>query len=103
MNLSMIIYLLGCLMEIEAGLMLFPALIGLVYSESSALYFLIVAALEAIPGLILILRKPKSTTFFAREGFVVTALSWLLLSAIGALPFYLRRFPASRPPAPASC
>ncbi|MBQ1377786.1 MAG: TrkH family potassium uptake protein [Lachnospiraceae bacterium] len=91
MNLSMIIYLLGCLMEIEAGLMLFPALIGLVYSESSAVYFLIVAAMEAIPGLILILRKPKNTTFFAREGFVVTALSWLLLSAIGALPFYLTR------------
>ena len=33
--------------------------------------------------------KPKDKTIFAREGFAIVALAWILLSAIGALPFYL--------------
>ena len=31
--------------------------------------------------------KPKSGDLFAREGFVTVGLSWLLMSAFGALPF----------------
>ena len=37
MNLSMIAYIVGAVMEIEAGLMLLPALVGLGYGEQSAL------------------------------------------------------------------
>ena len=81
MNLSMIAYIVGAVMEIEAGLMLLPALVGLIYGEKSALSFVICAAAAAIIGAIPILRKPKNTAIYAREGFVATALSWLTLSA----------------------
>ena len=87
MNLSMIAYIVSCVMEIEAGLMLLPALVGLIYGETSALSFLVVAAVVAALGLFFVLRKPKNTAFYAREGFVATALSWLMMSAIGAVPF----------------
>ena len=87
MNLSMIAYIVGAVMEIEAGLMLLPALVGLIYGEKSALSFVICAAAAAIIGAIPILRKPKNTAIYAREGFVATALSWLTLSAVGAVPF----------------
>lgn len=33
--------------------------------------------------------KPKSNVFYAKEGFVTVSLSWIILSLIGALPFYL--------------
>ena len=33
------------------------------------------------------LSKPTSQTFFAREGFVIVALAWVLMSLIGMLPF----------------
>ncbi len=89
MNRSMIIYLIGCLLEVEAALLLLPALIGLGFQERSALIFLLVAAGAALLGLLPILRRPKNTSFYAREGFVTTALSWLLMSAVGALPFRL--------------
>ena len=36
-------------------------------------------------------KKPENRVIYAREGFAVVALSWLLLSAIGALPFYISR------------
>ena len=83
----MIAYIVGAVMEIEAGLMLLPALVGLIYGEKSALSFVICAAAAAIIGAIPILRKPKNTAIYAREGFVATALSWLTLSAVGAVPF----------------
>ena len=89
MNIAMIIYLLGSLMEVEAALMLFPAAIGLGYGEKTAYAFLIIGAVEALLGFLIIRKKPKKNTFFAREGFVTTALSWILLSAVGALPFYV--------------
>lgn len=87
MNLSMIAYIVGAIMEIEAGLMLLPALVGLIYGEKSALAFVICATAAAVLGAIPILRKPKNTAIYARDGFVATALSWLALSAVGAVPF----------------
>jgi len=87
MNLSMIAFIVGCVMEIEAVLMLLPALVGWCYGESTAWIFVAVAAGTALIGLFPVLRKPKNTTFYAREGFVATALSWIVMSAIGAAPF----------------
>ncbi len=87
MNLGMIAYIVGCVMEVEAALLLLPVMVGLYYGETTAMSFLAVAAGEALLGLVFVLRKPKNTTFFAREGLVTTALSWFLLSAVGALPF----------------
>ena len=89
MNLWMIVYILGCVMEIEAGLMLLPALIGLGYGEQTGWSFVLCAVVTALIGLIFVIRKPKNTTFYAREGLVATALSWLVMSAIGAVPFFI--------------
>ena len=37
----------------------------------------------------MVLSRPKNRVIYAKEGFIITTLSWLLLSGIGALPFYL--------------
>ena len=87
MNLSMIAYIVGCVIEIEAALMLLPALVGLCYQEKTGWAFVLVAAVAALVGLLMVRKKPKNTSFFAREGMVATALSWLTMSAIGAVPF----------------
>ncbi len=87
MNYPMIAFIVGCVLEIEAGLLLLPALVGLCYWEKNAWAFVLVAAVSALVGLLLIRKKPKNTRFFAREGMVATALSWLAMSAVGAVPF----------------
>ena len=41
--------------------------------------------------------KPKDRLIYAKEGFVIVALAWMALSAVGALPFVIsREFPHLR-------
>ena len=51
--------------------------------------FLLTAALSAVAGALLHRIKPKSQIFYMREGFATTALCWLLISVVGAVPFVL--------------
>ena len=51
--------------------------------------FLITAALCVVFGLLLRLAKPTSKVFYMREGFATTALSWIVISIMGAVPFVL--------------
>ncbi len=88
MNYRMIGYLLGIIMFIEAGLMLLPSSVSLIYGES-ALPFLITIAIMAALSLPLVIKKPKNTRIYARDGLVTVAASWVLLSAFGALPFVI--------------
>ena len=84
----MIGYYIGRILLVEAVLLLLPALVALLYGESMVPYLTAAAALLAA-GALLSVRKPKRTTLFARDGFAVVALAWLLMSAFGALPFVL--------------
>ncbi len=92
MNFGMIIYLLGRIMEIVGLMMGFPLAVAIYYRESAGIWFLICGLPIALIGVLISrLYHPKKQEFYAREGFVVTALSWILLSVMGALPFCLSR------------
>ncbi len=67
--------------------MLLPVLVGFLYKEQQAYAFLICAAGIALIGLLLSYKKPKNQVFYAKEGFISVALSWLALSFFGCLPF----------------
>ena len=86
MNYRMISKILGRVMAVEAALMVPPALTAVYYGESPLPFvytLLIAAALFAL----LTLPKLRHHDIYAREGFVSVALSWLLMSLVGALPF----------------
>jgi len=89
MNRRMIVYTLGKMLKIEGYLMLLPFLTGLIYHESQAIYFLIVGIIISLVGFAISYKKPKNTVIYAREGFVIVAFSWLVLSIFGAFPFWL--------------
>ena len=90
MNRRMVFYTVGHIATVEAALLLLPALVSLIYLEKSGLSFLITAALSLTVGLAFILFfKPKSRMIYAKEGFAIVAYAWLLMSAIGALPFVI--------------
>ena len=44
-----------------------------------------------IGGLLTLLARPRRHTFFNREGYIIVAMAWVLLSAVGALPFWFSR------------
>ncbi len=91
MNKQIIRYILGWVMLIEAIFMLFPALVGAIYREMSGIWFLIIALAEAGIAIPLVLKKPEHNTFTVKDGYIATSLSWILISLIGALPFYLSK------------
>lgn len=90
MNFSMIIYVLGWVLKLEAGIMILPIICALIYQEFWAVQALAVSAVLALViGTLATMKGPKRTDYYAREGFVICALSWIVMSLIGALPFYL--------------
>lgn len=92
MNRKMVFYMLGQILKLEAVLMVLPLVCSVIYTEKCAISFLITIGIALFFGYTLTLfNKPKDKTFFAKEGFVIVALSWIVLSAIGALPFYISR------------
>lgn len=89
MNKRMIAYILGLLLLCEAGLLLLPTAVALIYSEPVLSSFLLTIGILISAGLILVRFKPKDKTIFARDGLVIVALGWIFLSLFGALPFYI--------------
>ena len=89
MNYAVVIYILGWILDIEAACMMLPALVALIYGEHEGFGFLWVALACALVGTLIVMRKPKDMKFYVREGFVTTALSWVLLSVVGAIPYVL--------------
>ena len=89
MNYSIILYIVGKVMMLESACFLIPAVTSLIYGEHEGMAYLIVGAVSAIIGHLISSKKKFENVFFAREGFVMVALSWIVLSVVGAIPFVL--------------
>lgn len=89
MNYSVVIYILGWIMELEAAFLALPGIVSAIYGEAGGFAFLWVALGSAVAGSMIVLHKPKNMRFYLREGFVTVALSWILMSVIGCLPFVI--------------
>ncbi|MCR5744030.1 MAG: TrkH family potassium uptake protein [Lachnospiraceae bacterium] len=89
MNFSVIRYVCGWMLLVVAAFMALPGLVAIYFHEEAgfALLWTILASL-AVGGL-LIIKKPKNKVFYSSEGYVTVALSWLIISAVGALPFFI--------------
>ncbi len=94
MNKKMIARMLGVLFALEAAFMLPAAAVCLCYGETGAPlrgFLWTIALLAVLSGALLLAGRGATRDFYAREGFIIVALGWLLLSAAGAFPFYLSR------------
>ncbi|MEE1048853.1 MAG: TrkH family potassium uptake protein [Clostridia bacterium] len=87
MNYRIIFYTLGWVLNIEAFCLLLPAICSLCYSEPYFITFLICIGLCLLFGVPLVVKSPKNKTMFAKEGYITVALSWIIISIFGALPF----------------
>ena len=91
MNLSIIRRILGYVLILEAALLLLPTLVGFIYGEKEFRAYLIVSAICVVCGGALGIKKPKNTVYYLKEGCVATALSWIVLSVFGCIPFMITR------------
>lgn len=93
MNYKMMGRFIAQILGIEVIFMI-PALCISIYCRESAAirgfsWSMVVIALLAL-GLYALCRKGKKR-FYAREGMVCVGLSWIVMSLMGALPFYISR------------
>ena len=89
MNSSMILFILGYVLRIEGLLMLPAAAVGLIYRETQGWAYLAVGILCVLLGTRFSRERPENSVFYLKDGCVATALSWIVMSAFGALPFML--------------
>ena len=87
MNGSIIRYILGYILKIESALLLLPCLTAVIYQEQEGFAYLGVAAICLLIGVLATIKKPASFVFYQKEGCVATALSWIVMSIFGCLPF----------------
>ncbi len=87
MNFPMIIYILGWILNFEAFFLIIPLVASIGYGENTLFPLLLTIGICIVIGLPITLRKPKESTLHSRDGYVIVSLSWIVLSAFGALPF----------------
>ena len=85
----MISYILGWILIFAAAFMTVPMITAIIYEEVTFFYFLGTAIVCLIIGRLLTFKKRKNTNLYAREGFIIVALSWIVLSLCGTIPMWL--------------
>ncbi len=89
MNYSVVRYIIGYVLRFEGLFLLLPTLVSIIYKEHQFQYYLIVAVICFLLGMLLTKKKSEHMKLYTREGFVSVALSWIFLSIFGAIPFVL--------------
>lgn len=91
MNYKKLGNILGKIMILEGALMLAPLIVSMVYREGwqNVFAFAIPIAALALGGLLLQIPKAKRDHLYQKEGFALTALSWIVMALFGAIPFVI--------------
>lgn len=69
--------------------MLLPMAVGLVCQEDDWIWFLITLSVSALAGALMFRVKLNTTNMYAREGLVIVGGAWVLLSLVGAVPYFI--------------
>ena len=89
MNYKVVLSILGKAMLIEAALLFAPFLVGIYFREELYTSFLIPIAILCVLGVPLSCLRQKDKSIYAKEGFVIVALAWIVLSVVGCIPFII--------------
>ncbi|HJB16758.1 MAG TPA: TrkH family potassium uptake protein [Candidatus Blautia excrementipullorum] len=89
MNYRIIAYIVGWVFNLQAIFMVLPCIAAVIYQEEELYDFLIPIILCLVIGLFLTRKKPRNKVFYIKDGCVTVALSWIVLSISGALPFII--------------
>ena len=95
MNNSLIRNIIGKILILVAIFMVLPLTIAIIYFKedgSSFKYiisFIIPMAIQIALGILFNLKKAENKTIRAKEGFIIVAASWIIMSLTGALPLII--------------
>lgn len=87
MNYKRILHTLGIVLCFEAVLMILPLICAIIYKEPEMFDFMKSMAVCLVVGAPLSFLNSKNKSIYSKEGFVIVALSWIVMSLFGSLPF----------------
>lgn len=88
MNYKAVFNIVARILLVEAALMMLPLIVSILYQEDPVCFLLPVILLGVIGGFGTLTLKTDDK-IYSREGFVIVALSWILMSVGGCLPFMI--------------
>lgn len=88
MNFKMVLKSLGILLICEAIAILPSLFVSFIYNDVGITAFSYTLLILLAIGFALINLKPLTKNIYARDGFAIVALGWILVSFFGSLPFY---------------
>ena len=89
MNYRIIFYIVGWVFNLQAIFMVLPCLTAVIYGENDPGAFLVSIVICLAIGLPLTRKRPRNKVFYIKDGCIAVALSWIVLSITGAVPFVL--------------
>jgi len=85
--------IMGVLLLIESGIMLLCALLPIFYGENDLFGFIMASLVSACFGMTFMIigrsTRNKESAMTRRDGYIVVAISWVLFSFFGSLPYYV--------------
>lgn len=85
----MLLRVIGWLLMVLTGFMIFPFVASLIYDDSETIPILISMGVTFVSAMMMMGLKPKSRDMGKREAILLTSLIWVILSLFGMLPFLL--------------
>lgn len=89
MNYKVIIRIVGTVIKYESLILIIPFLVALLYGDGDANSFLLTIGIVLPIGLILSRIKASKEEIYIKEGFLTVGIAWVVISAVGALPFVI--------------
>lgn len=89
MNYRFMLKIIGNVLKYELALLLLPLAVAIYYGEGDAKSF-IITIIMFIPLTVLLCNvKTNSNEIYAKEGFCTVGFTWIVISIVGAVPFFL--------------
>ena len=89
MNKRKIVSFIGRIILIEAALMVLPLLVALYYGDGDAWAFAVTILTALIPGVLMARVRQSDRRLSSRDGYFIVAVTWIIISLIGAMPLYM--------------
>ena len=90
MNYKLVFSTVLKVVKLESALMLLPLITSLIYKENCFYAFLLTMVIAfTLAHVIQLFIKPTSKHFYSKDGFLTVALTWIIVSIIGCVPFVI--------------
>ena len=96
MNHKMIWYIMGQIFKVEAAFLSVSFVVAVIVDAIDGNFGFLTVVAFLVPILILLgsgipltMKRPAKRNFYAKEGFFVVAMAWVLMSLVGCIPFMI--------------